>query len=100
LASLKSCESLLALKVLTCTLIAEEHRNPTRATELFAEIEHLAATLGTDLARAHARIAWAITNPTPEHSEIRVQLAREVLLVADEHGDLDLHIAGYLVLLV
>lgn len=97
---LESAISMPALKLLTGMLIAEERRDPVSALSMLTEVQAVAQAIGSDLAVAHAALAWAITHPTPEYSERRIVVARDVLETADMHADLDLQYAGYLVLLV
>lgn len=92
-------ESLHALKLLTAQVIALEHHASSAAALADEEVQELAIRIGSPVARGHALLSWAITHPTPEHTDARIAAAREILRIAESVDDNDLQQAGLTVLL-
>lgn len=100
LAEIEAGDSLLRVRLMASKVIASSHVIEGSRAAIAAEVADMAARLDDDVGRAHALVAWCMVHPTPEHTEARVQAAKDVLEIAARHQEPQLNHVGYLILLV
>lgn len=104
LEELGELDPLLALKLRSAALIAPSALRSAQcdldtAATAATELSRGAQLLGDEIARAYALAAWGMTQPGPEHTSRRVEVAEEVLDIAGRHGETALIPVGYALLL-